>query len=79
MLTLKQFRKKYHLSQKELAAILHTTTTTLSHYENGRWHINQSVIDCIKELYGEDIKPKTTPVPSKPRSPKPRGVWKQAN
>ena len=57
MITLKQFRRKYNLTQKELAEKLHTTPTTLSKYENGRWHINQYVIDRIKEEYGEDIRP----------------------
>ena len=58
MLTLKQFRQKYNLTQKELAAKLHTTVTTLSKYENGEWIINQAVIERIKEEYGEDIRPR---------------------
>ena len=57
MLTLKQFRNKYKLTQKELAQILGTTPTTLSKYENGEWHINQSVIDKIQAEYGEAIRP----------------------
>ena len=57
MLSLKQFRNKYHLTQKELAAIIGTTPSTLSKYENGIWTINQCVIDIIKKEYGEDIKP----------------------
>lgn len=57
MLTLKQFRNKYKLTQKELAQILGTTPTTLSKYENGEWHINQSVIDKIEAEYGETIRP----------------------
>ena len=62
MLTLKQFRNKYHLTQKELVEKLHTTPTTISKYENGIWVINQSVIDWIKKEYGEDIRPlKTKP------------------
>jgi len=64
MLSLKQFRNKYHLSQHALAEILGTTPTTLSKYETGQWVINQMVIDKIRELYGEDIrplKPKTPP------------------
>ena len=64
MLTLKQFRNKYHLSQRALAEILGTTPTTLSKYETGQWMINHIIIDKIKELYHEDIrplKPKTLP------------------
>ena len=57
MLTLKQFRKKYKLTQKELAEKIGTTPTTLSKYENGEWVINQSVYDKIKAEYGEDIRP----------------------
>ena len=57
MLTLKQFRNKYKLTQKELAAILGTTPATISKYEHGEWHLNQGVIDYIKEEYGEDIRP----------------------
>ena len=56
-LTLKQFRLKYKLSQKALAELLGTTARTLSMYESGRWVINQYVIDKIKELYGESIRP----------------------
>ena len=57
MLTLKQFRNKYKLTQKELASILGITPTTLSKYEHGEWRLNQCVIDLIKEQYGEDIRP----------------------
>jgi len=56
-LTLKQFRLKYKLSQKALAEVLGTTARTLSMYESGRWVINEYVIDKIKELYGENIRP----------------------
>ena len=47
MLTLKQFRTKYKLTQKELAQKIGTTTTTISMYENGKWIMNQYVIDWI--------------------------------
>jgi len=57
MITLKQFRNKYKLTQKQLAAIIGTTPATLSKYENGYWTINQAVIDKIAELYGEQIRP----------------------
>ncbi len=57
MLSLKQFRNKYHLTQKALAEMLGITPTTLSKYENGKWTINQYVIDWIKENYNEDIRP----------------------
>ena len=57
MLTLKQFRNKYKLTQKELAEIVGTTPTTLSKYENGLWTINQAIIDKIQALYGEQIRP----------------------
>ena len=57
MLTLKQFRSRYGITQKELAQKLGTTPTTLSKYENGQWTINQYVIDKIKELYDVDIRP----------------------
>ncbi len=57
MLSLKQFRNKYHLSQRALASILGTTPTTLSKYETGEWVINQMFIDKIKEMYGEEIRP----------------------
>ena len=56
-LTLKQFRLKYKLSQKALAELIGTTPRSLSMYESGRWVINQYVIDRIKELYGENIRP----------------------
>ena len=63
MLTLKQFRTKYKLTQKELAQKICTTTTTISMYENGNWIMNQYVIDWIKAEYGEDIRPlKNKPV-----------------
>ena len=63
MFTLKQFRLKYKLTQKELAQKIGTTPTTISMYENGKWVINQYVIDKIKEEYGEDIRPvKSKPV-----------------
>lgn len=57
MLTLKQFRKKYKITQKGLAQLVGTTPATLSKYENGIWHINQHVIDVIKREYDEDIRP----------------------
>ena len=57
MLTLKQFRNKYKLTQKELAQVLGVTSATLSKYENGEWHINQAVIDKIEAEYGEAIRP----------------------
>lgn len=57
MLTLKQFRNKYQMTQKELASQIGITPTTLSKYEHGEWIINQAVIDKIKVLYGEDIRP----------------------
>ena len=57
MLTLKQFRRKYKLTQKELAQVLGVTPATLSKYENGEWHINQAVIDKIEAEYGEAIRP----------------------
>jgi transcriptional regulator with XRE-family HTH domain len=57
MLTLKQFRNKYKLTQKELAGKLGITPSTLSMYENGKWTINRNVIDQIMREYGEDIRP----------------------
>ena len=57
MLTLKQFRNKYKITQKDLAAKVGVTPTTLSMYERGEWMINQAVIDRIKAEYGEDIRP----------------------
>ena len=57
MLTLKQFRNKYKITQKDLAAKVGVTPTTLSKYERGEWMINQAVIDRIKAEYGEDIRP----------------------
>ena len=57
MLTLKQFRLRYGITQKELTQKLGITPTTLSKYENGQWTINQYVIDKIKELYDVDIRP----------------------
>ena len=55
MISLKRFRKKYGLTQKELAQKVGTTPTTISKYENGEWRLNQAVIDAIKDEYGEDI------------------------
>ena len=57
MLTLKQFRNKYKITQKDLAAKVGVTPTTLSKHERGEWMINQAVIDRIKAEYGEDIRP----------------------
>lgn len=56
MLTLKQFRAKHKLTQKQLSQEIGITATTLSMYENGRWAINQAVIDWVKSEYGEDIR-----------------------
>ena len=60
MLTLKQFRARYHITQKELALQVGVTPATMSKYERGEWIINQAVIDKIKELYGVDIRPLKT-------------------
>ena len=57
MLTIKQLRIKYKLTQKELAEKVGVSTTTISMYENGRWHLNQYLIDRIKAEFGEDIRP----------------------
>ena len=57
MLTLKQFRAKYKLTQKDLAKSIGTTPTTIIMYENGKWVISQRVIDWAKAEYGEDIRP----------------------
>ena len=57
MQTLKQFRSSHKITQKELAAQVGVTPTTLSKYENGEWIINQAVIDRIRELYGVEIRP----------------------
>ena len=56
-LTLKQFRRKYHLTQRDLAEKIGTTTTTISKYETGQWVMNQVLIDRIFEEYGEVIRP----------------------
>ena len=47
MMTLKEFREKYKLTQKELAQKIGTTPGTISMYENGKWLMNQAVIDYI--------------------------------
>ena len=60
-LTLKEFRKKYHLTQAALAKEIGTTPHTISMYENGRWVMNEAVAEYIKEKYGEDIKPGKAP------------------
>lgn len=66
MLTLKQFRNKYKLTQKQLAEKLGVSPTTISMYENGRWTLNQYIIDWIKAEYDEDIRPvKKKPVKKK--------------
>ena len=57
MLTIKQLRIKYKLTQKELAERIGVSATTISMYENGRWHLNQYLIDRIKVEFGEDIRP----------------------
>ena len=56
-MTLKQFRSRAGLSQKEMAQIVGVTPLTLSRYEKGEWTLNQSVINKIRELYGVDIRP----------------------
>ena len=56
-ITLKQFRRKYHLTQRDLAEKIGTTTTTISKYETGQWVMNQVLIDRIFEEYGEVIRP----------------------
>ena len=56
-MTLKQFRSRTGLTQKELAQIVGVTSLTLSRYEKGEWMLNQSVINKIRELYGFDIRP----------------------
>lgn len=61
MLTLKEFRKKYHLTQAALAKEIGTTPHTISMYENNRWVMNEFVAEYIKEKYGEKIKPGKTP------------------
>ena len=71
MLTLKQFRSRYGITQKELAEKVGVTPTTLSKYENGEWTINQYVIDKVKELYNVDIRPLRRMNGTK----KPRKVW----
>lgn len=73
MLTLKQFRNKYKLTQKELAQKVDVTPTTLSKYENGEWHINQTVIDKIEAEYGETIRP------VQHRGMKKKKVWVKSN
>ena len=40
MMTLKEFREKYNLTQKELARQIGTTPGTISMYENGKWIMN---------------------------------------
>ena len=57
MLTLKQFRTKYNITQRDLATQVGVTPATLSKYEHGEWLINQTVIDKILELYGVEIRP----------------------
>ena len=47
----------WKLTQNELAQRIGTTPTAISMYENGKWVINQSVIDWAKSEYGEDIRP----------------------
>ncbi len=56
-ITLKQFRRKNHLTQRDLAEKIGTTTTTISKYETGQWVMNQVLIDRIFEEYGEVIRP----------------------
>lgn len=56
-MTLKQFRSRTGLTQKELAQIVGVTPLTLSRYEKGEWTLNQHVIDRIREVFGIDIRP----------------------
>ena len=56
-MTLKQFRSRNGMTQKELAQIVGVTPLTLSRYEKGEWVLNQHVIDRIRELYGIEIRP----------------------
>ena len=56
-MTLKQFRSRAGLTQKELAQIVGVTPLTLSRYEKGEWTLNQSVIDRIREQFGVEIRP----------------------
>lgn len=57
MLTIKQFRNKYHMTLRQLAEEVGTTPTTISKYEKGEWMLNQAVIDTIREKYGKEIRP----------------------
>ena len=56
-MTLKQFRSRAGMTQKELAQMIGVTPLTLSRYEKGEWMLNQYVIDRIRELYGVEIRP----------------------
>ncbi len=57
MQTLRQFRSRRKITQKDLAKQVGVTPSTLSKYESGEWVINQAVIYKIKEMYGVDIRP----------------------
>ena len=52
---LRSLRKKKDLTQKEVAAILHTSRQTYSAYENGRIHPSPEIIAILSEVYDIDI------------------------
>lgn len=52
---LKNYRRKYSLSQRDLARILGVTQGTISHYETGRTGKDQRLIKNIAEVLGVPI------------------------
>lgn len=45
---LKQLRLSMHLTQKELAKLLHVNTMTVSRWERGLWEMPQSKVDLLR-------------------------------
>ena len=48
---LKELRKQHHLSQEELASILHCSQRAYSHWENGVRHLPIDVLVSLARYY----------------------------
>lgn len=54
----KQIRNQLHLSQEEMAQVLHVSRSTVASYETDRRKIDQEILDELKALYPETVSAK---------------------